>query len=263
MGKRERYEPGTFSWVDLATTDIDGSKSFYAMLFGWNYHDQVGEGLTYSLAQLGADRVTAMLDMSARAAEQGVPAHWNSYVTVDSADAFAERAQSLGGQVAVHPHDVLDVGRRSTILDPGGAALVLWQPRTTIGATVFSEPGTLCWNDLATRSFDAALTFYGELFDWDFEQAGTEGGGRYAVVRRAGANETPHGGIRELGDGEAVEDGWIPYFAAEDRDRAVKAARGAGAEAVIGPAELPAGRAAVVRDPAGALFGILELARRG
>jgi hypothetical protein len=35
MGKRERYEPGTFCWVDLATTDPAGAKAFYGALFGW------------------------------------------------------------------------------------------------------------------------------------------------------------------------------------------------------------------------------------
>lgn len=32
MGKRERYEPGTFCWVDLATTDPAGAipKSVYS-----------------------------------------------------------------------------------------------------------------------------------------------------------------------------------------------------------------------------------------
>ena len=29
MGKREKYEPGTFSWVELSTTDPDGAKAFY------------------------------------------------------------------------------------------------------------------------------------------------------------------------------------------------------------------------------------------
>ena len=35
MGNRERYEPGTFCWVELATTDPAGAKAFYGELFGW------------------------------------------------------------------------------------------------------------------------------------------------------------------------------------------------------------------------------------
>ncbi len=37
MGKRTEHAPGTFSWVDLATSDREGAKSFYGGLFGWDY----------------------------------------------------------------------------------------------------------------------------------------------------------------------------------------------------------------------------------
>jgi predicted enzyme related to lactoylglutathione lyase len=40
MGKRTSYAPGTFSWVDLATTDPDAAKSFYGELFGWSHQRQ-------------------------------------------------------------------------------------------------------------------------------------------------------------------------------------------------------------------------------
>src|SRR5215213_9592449 len=32
MGKRESYEPGTFCWVDLTTTNAEGAKAFYGDL---------------------------------------------------------------------------------------------------------------------------------------------------------------------------------------------------------------------------------------
>ncbi len=50
MGKRERYEPGTFSWVDLVTTDPAGVKTFYGELFGWDAEDMpAGEWRASSL----------------------------------------------------------------------------------------------------------------------------------------------------------------------------------------------------------------------
>jgi predicted enzyme related to lactoylglutathione lyase len=32
MGKRTSYEPGTFSWVELSTTDPEAAKAFYGGL---------------------------------------------------------------------------------------------------------------------------------------------------------------------------------------------------------------------------------------
>jgi uncharacterized protein len=34
VGERTGYVPGTFSWVDLGTTDAEGAKAFYLGLFG-------------------------------------------------------------------------------------------------------------------------------------------------------------------------------------------------------------------------------------
>ena len=52
MPERNRYEPGTPSWVDLQTSDQAGAKAFYTALFGWKYDDQpVGDDAVYSLAQ--------------------------------------------------------------------------------------------------------------------------------------------------------------------------------------------------------------------
>jgi uncharacterized protein len=34
MGTARAYEPGTPSWVDLGTPDVDGAAAFYGELFG-------------------------------------------------------------------------------------------------------------------------------------------------------------------------------------------------------------------------------------
>lgn len=39
MAEFTSYEPGTPSWIDLATTDLEGAKVFYAGLFGWDAAD--------------------------------------------------------------------------------------------------------------------------------------------------------------------------------------------------------------------------------
>ena len=53
MGERDGYVPGTFCWVELATTDQAAAKEFYAALFGWVADDRpVGEGSYYSMQQL-------------------------------------------------------------------------------------------------------------------------------------------------------------------------------------------------------------------
>src|SRR5215207_1698128 len=60
MGRRERYEPGTFCWVDLVTTDPASAKAFYGELFGWEAEDvPAGEAGTYTMLRSAETRSVA------------------------------------------------------------------------------------------------------------------------------------------------------------------------------------------------------------
>src|SRR4051794_41934468 len=54
MGERPSHAPGTFSWVDLGTSDADGAKVFYGALLGWEFEDMpVPDSPPYSMATIG------------------------------------------------------------------------------------------------------------------------------------------------------------------------------------------------------------------
>ena len=63
MGKRTSYEPGTFSWIELSTSDPDAAKGFYGELFGWEAEDQEmpGDGGVYSMMQIDGENVAAIM----------------------------------------------------------------------------------------------------------------------------------------------------------------------------------------------------------
>lgn len=53
MGERMSHVPGTFSWVDLSTSDPVGAKGYYTGLFGWEFDDRpVGDGIVYTMCLL-------------------------------------------------------------------------------------------------------------------------------------------------------------------------------------------------------------------
>jgi len=165
MAERMKHEPGTFSWVELATRDGAAAKRFYTSLFGWGVDEMpVGDGTTYTMLTKNGKRVGALYQMSAQ--QQGVPPHWNSYVTVASADDSAAQAKKLGGNVMLEPFDVLDAGRMAVLSDPTGAVFSLWQPKRHIGADLVNEPGAFCWNELYTTDPNKAADFYVGLFGW-------------------------------------------------------------------------------------------------
>src|SRR5690349_3850278 len=115
MAKRTSYPHGTFSWVENATSDQAGAKSFYASLLGWDYDDSpVGDGFVYSMAKLGDDYVGAVSPQMQDEREQGIPPHWNNYVTVDDVDATSGRVAELGGELLA-AFDVMDAGRMAVL----------------------------------------------------------------------------------------------------------------------------------------------------
>jgi hypothetical protein len=97
---------------------------------GYGDHlEQNDPGIRERVAELGGpvgfEDVVASLD-PIPAEQADVPAHWSVTFGVDDADATAERAFQLGGQVTVAPFDAPWV--RSTVLaDPQGATFIATQ----------------------------------------------------------------------------------------------------------------------------------------
>jgi predicted enzyme related to lactoylglutathione lyase len=250
MGERNGYEHGTFSWTDLATPDAQASKDFYAGLFGWDFEDNpIPDGGVYVMARIGGRAAAAMFETSERH-----PA-WASYVTVDDLDGTTARARELGANVLAEPFDVMDVGRMSTIQDPTGAVLCLWEPKTSIGAEIVNGPDALSLNQLNTSDPEAAERFYGELLGWRFDSVGTEETPYWGIFRGDALN----GGMMPLPAGAPMPSRWLVYFGSEDVDAAAEQIRSAGGTLMIEPMNVPpSGRILVAQDPQGAVFALFS-----
>jgi uncharacterized protein len=258
MGERTQYTPGTFCWSDLTTTDQPAAREFYSGLFGWEAEDiPVGEGASYSMMRLDGKDVAAIAPQPPQQRDAGAPPAWNSYVSVESADAAVERAKELGGTAHAPAFDVMESGRMGVIQDPHGAYFMVWQPRAHFGARLVNAPGALVWNELASPDLDASSAFYSGLFGWEI--APFEGSPMpYLSIENAGAS---NGGMRELGPPEAPPH-WLVYFGVQDIDAGLAKVQELGGEKVAGPIDIQMAKIAVVEDPQGAMFalyaGLLE-----
>jgi predicted enzyme related to lactoylglutathione lyase len=58
----------------------------------------------------------------------------------------------------------------------------------------------------------------------------------------------------------AVPSHWMPYFQVAGIDQAVEQVSGLGGRVLVSPTAFPGGRFAVVADPHGAAFGLIEAA---
>jgi len=258
MGERTQYAVGTFCWVDLTTPDQDAAKAFYGSLLGWEAQDTpVGEGAFYSMMSVEGKDVAAIAPQPPQQRDAGAPPVWNSYVSVESADAAVERAKELGANVHASAFDVMDAGRMGVIQDPQGAFFMVWEPRNNFGAKLVNAPGALVWNELASPDLDASSAFYGSLFGW--ETTPFEGGATpYLSIKNKGAS---NGGMREL-DPPGMPPHWLVYFGVPDIDAGLAKVKELGGMVHAGPIDIQMAKIAIVGDPQGAVFalyaGLLE-----
>jgi predicted enzyme related to lactoylglutathione lyase len=125
---------GVFCWLDLAASDANLAKQFYAQAFGWTFHDQHANGGTFTRCRAGGQDVGTLYQLRRAQLEHGVPSHWTPYILVANADAIARRVVSLGGSLVVAPFDVPGTARIALIQDAVGALVGLWENRQAFAA---------------------------------------------------------------------------------------------------------------------------------
>ncbi|MDB9525603.1 VOC family protein [Oscillatoria sp. CS-180] len=259
MTEFKDYAPGTFCWVDLATTDAEASKKFYTQLFGWTATDvPAGEAGTYTMLEKAGKNVCALYQMDEVMQQQSPSPYWLSYVSVQNVDDSTEKAKTLGGQILQTPCDVMDSGRMSLIQDPTGAVFALWQPGQHIGADLANEPATFCWNELHTKDVEKATQFYSQLFGWGTKKSQNATGGDYIEFLRG---DHSGAGMMEIQpDWGEVPPNWAIYFTVEDCDATLEKAEALGGHIEMQPMEMKdVGKFAIIKDPQGAYFTVIQM----
>lgn len=146
------------------------------------------------------------------------------------------------------------------VLTVGALAACTRTGEPDLGRALTDAPkyGKFVWHDLLTDDLDAARKFYGPLLGWTFEAAQRPAGGDYTLIRSSQGQIV--GGMLKVEDPEGGADysRWLGYYAVPDVDAAAEAFASAGGQVVVEPRDLAMiARAAVVRDPDGAVVGLV------
>lgn len=245
------WPSGVPCWADVMATDVRASGRFYAAVFGWQVPEPEEQWGDYVTAEAGGQLVAGIGPV-----QPGAPAAWTLYLATDDVEGTVARAAERGGSVIGPVTDVGPLGRMAIVADPAGAVFGLWQAGTMIGASLVNEPGGLVWEDLRSTDPEAARSFYGALFGYEYElleMAGPD----YATFRLPAE---PHvlggmGGLMGLPDGTPSH--WLVTFQVADADAAVAAAEAAGGTVVEPATDTPFGRMACLADPDGATFMVM------
>lgn len=255
--EESKYQEGTFCWIDLATTDVDASKKFYNKLFGWESQDfPMPDGSMYSMMQINGINAGGLYKLNVQQEEMHVPPHWMPYVGVGSAENTMSKVEGLGGNVVMGAMDVGDNGRMGILADPDGAFLSVWEPKGPEGGFLKYAFGGYCWSELGTRQKEKVEAFHNGLFGWSSETKDM-GGMEYTTFSKG---ETMAAGLYTMPpELEGVPSHWLSYFMIENIDKSLETATAEGAEIMMPKMFVPeVGHIAVIKDPQGAVIGIMQ-----
>jgi predicted enzyme related to lactoylglutathione lyase len=256
MRQHRSFAAGTPVWVHLETVAGTAAASrFYGALFGWTSlgrHRPTEDSSHWWVFLLDGSDVASLVP--------GRQPVWAMFMSVDDADEAAQAVVDNGGGIASWPEEIDEVSRLAVCTDPLGARFGLWEPKRHAAATRVHEPNTFTWGELACRDIDAAKDFYGAVFGWEGRTRPFAEGSTYTEFFLPGIDDAVAGMVQmnALGPDDAPSH-WMIYFAVADTDAIAGRARQLGGTVSVAPFDLPdVGRIAVLNDPEGAFFSVLQ-----
>jgi predicted enzyme related to lactoylglutathione lyase len=242
------------AWVDLSSSDPEGSRNFYSQLLGWDI--QVSEDPQYGGYAMATDAGVGVAGIGPKQ-DPNAPTAWSLYIGTDDAEWLAQRVTENGGKVVAAPFDVGDQGKMAVFQDPSGGYISAWQASGMRGF-VSHQPGAFDWGEVNARGVEALLPFYEKVFGWQVKTSEPTAG-------QAPYHEFTLEGESILGAWEMnpmvpanVPTYWQIYFNVGDVDGFAERAKALGATELVASQDIPGGRFAILMDPQGASFGLLH-----
>ncbi|GAA5514545.1 putative glyoxylase CFP32 [Deinococcus carri] len=237
-------------WLDLMTPHSEAIRPFYEALLGWTFEQRGSEKGDYGVALSGSRPVAAVVPPF-----RG-QSLWFLYFASTDVQADAERLRELGGQVSLGPLRVGDHGHLLMATDPTGAPFGLWQSGQPQGLGRTGAPGTFAWAELQTRDADRARDFYTALLNNTSRKVP---GMEYHTLYRGQDQNVGVMQMDEIHWPPDLPSRWMLYFSVTNTDEAVRTAQASGGRPLSAPHDSPYGRLAVLQDPAGATFSVIQL----
>ncbi|MEA1903233.1 MAG: VOC family protein [Actinomycetota bacterium] len=245
---------GAPNWVDLTTPDIEAATTFYRRLFDWDVETSVTPMGDYHIGKVDGMQVAGMMQATP---EMGDMPAWTVFINIENIDETIDRARAAGGTILQEPIDIPD-GQVAVVADPAGAMFGLYSGIRPDEVWISRDAGRVSWVETLTRDPTASEGFYIAVFDWKAETQDYERT-RYTTFM---LDDEQVAGMMMMPDSVPSEapSHWAVYFTVDDCDQAVERAIELGGKALGPVMEFDMGRFAVMSDPQGAVFQLMEYA---
>jgi predicted enzyme related to lactoylglutathione lyase len=253
------HHAGKVIWVDLLTPDIAAAKQFYAGLFGWTFQDIKTGDSNYAIASLGGRPVGGLFQRKASRSEDRRSA-WLGFIAVTDVDGAEKNAVAHGAKLLKEPRTYAQRGRQAVLADPEGAVFAMLASSSGDPADELADPGEWIWSSVHVNDPDKEAAFYQTVFGYDVFDADSDAKSDSVILSsddfaRASVNALP----KDMDTTHPRHPHWLNFVRVTDADSAAAKAVALGGRVLLQPRpDKHGGKLAIIADPAGAVFGVME-----
>jgi predicted enzyme related to lactoylglutathione lyase len=250
------HHVGKVVWADLVTPDLAAAEHFYGGLLGWTFQSIHTGNSEYAIALADGRPVGGLFQKPIPAGEHQQSA-WLTFIAVRDVDAAKRTALAHGAKVVSDSKSYPSRGRQAVLSDPEGAVFAILASSSGDAPDFLADPGEWLWSSLLSKDPGAEAAFYQTLFGYDVFDLASEDGSDHVILSgddfaRASVNAFPAGSAHRHAH-------WLNFIRVVSTSDSVAKAVALGGRVLVEPhVDRHGGQVAVVADPAGAPFGLME-----
>jgi predicted enzyme related to lactoylglutathione lyase len=250
------HHVGKMVWADLVTPDLGVAERFYGDLLGWTFQTIHTGKSEYAVALVEGRPVGGLFQKPIPAGEHRQSA-WLTFIAVSDVDGAKQAALAHGAKVVADAKSYPLRGRQAVLSDPEGAVFAILASSSGDTPDYLATPGEWIWSSLQSRNPGAEAAFYQQVFAYDVFDLASDDGLEHVILSsddfaRASVNTMP-------GDPARRHPHWLNFIRVDHTLDMVAKVRALGGRVLVEPhVDRHGGQVAVVADPAGAPFGLME-----
>jgi uncharacterized protein len=250
------HHAGKMVWADLVTPDLAAAEKFYGTLFGWTFHRIRAGSTDYAVAMLDGRPIGGLMEKPIPAGESHQSA-WLTFMAVADVNASKRVATAHGAKVLADSRSYPMRGRQCVLSDPEGAIFAILASSSGDSPDYLPVTGEWIWSSLHAKDAGAEAAFYQELFGYDVFELPSDDDSQHLILStdnyaRASANSLAAGSTRR-------HPHWLNFVRVDNAADMTAKVIAMGGHVLVEPrVDRHGGMVAVVADPAGAPFGLME-----
>lgn len=244
---------GKIVWHDLFTRDVTVAREFYSQLFGWRYQNYTSGAKTYTLLTHNGKSIAGIVELEPGNQNEN---QWLSYISVMDVKRAFGHVTANGGKVLISPRKFFQHGELAIFTDPEGAAFGVLNSMSGDPEDVLAKTGEWIWADLLAKNPQQLSRFYQGIADYMIVDDTRSPEANDFFLR---SNGFARAGVSPLPAPDILPN-WLPYVRVENVLDSLMQVTRLGGRTIIEPN--PAmfdNKLAVIADPTGAVFGIVQI----